>query len=79
MKTFALLELFPSATKPDSNGFSMRASGNRTLSEVTVKTKDEAIRFFGENFPHLNLNENGYSQKNELSYCVAEEFSSISR
>ena len=79
MKTFTLLELFPCTSKPDSNGFSMRVSGNRALSEVTTKNKDEAIRFFGERFPELNLNSNGYAQKNESSYCVAEQFSSISR
>lgn len=66
MKKFALLKLFPTGNF---------ASGNQVINELDYSIcKEEAVQYFRENHPELNLNDNGYAKHGDVSYCIAEYY-----
>jgi len=69
MKRFAFLQLFPTP-HPDM----YNTSGNKVMDEHSCSSFQEAVIEFRRRFPHLNLNDNGYSKVGNSSFCIAEYF-----
>jgi hypothetical protein len=68
MKTFILLELYPTGN---------RQSGNKVLAEYTCLYEKDAINHFREIYPEINLDDFGYAREGNKSFTVSEEFNPI--
>ena len=64
MKKFLLLQLY--------------RAGNKELDNHTCNTLTEAIAYFKTIYPEVNLDEDGYAQEGDQSFCVGEVFNPIS-
>jgi hypothetical protein len=46
-------------------------SSNEVVEKSICKSEKDAVLYFQEKYPNLNLNKNGYSKIGETTYCVA--------
>ncbi len=68
MKKFYLLKLFPSV---NLTGF--QGSENQVIGEVVTENKTDAVEYFQQLRPDLELDNDGYAKHDNISYCVVEQ------
>jgi hypothetical protein len=66
MKTYYLLKLYPA-------GSYWWESRNECIGETQAPSQQKAIIFFQNNFPFLLLNNYGYSELGDETFCIAEK------
>ena len=81
MKIFSLLYLYPSASKPNRDGYQSRGSGNEQIACCCCESIEKAIGVFREVF---GLDKNGYAQKQtperfHVSWIVAENLQATNK
>ena len=47
------------------------------LMEHKAKLKAEAVTYFGQCYPHIALDEDGYAKVGNETWCVAEQYEPI--